>query len=154
METKNIVIPYGKAARQYLLGLPILFGFAWIVWLAGKTDAWPIYIVLLVLALVLSTEIETEINSQERTVLRRWNFLRFIPLRRKQQSMAEFTSIGNRYREMDGDHRTWFVHLMTRTGKRVEIKWFGDSHEFPAEAFNLQTQLSELTGLPIINDVR
>lgn len=48
----------------------------------------------------------------------------------------------------------WFVRLTTKSGQHLNIKWFGYSAQLPPEAFNLQTQLSEITGLPIKNEIR
>jgi hypothetical protein len=47
----------------------------------------------------------------------------------------------------------WHVHLQKKSGGRLEIKWFGYAQALPTEALNLQTRLSDMTGLPIRNEI-
>jgi hypothetical protein len=151
MEASHLVIPHGIWKRQ-ILGISFFVLMGIIAWITGG-NTWPVYLVLLLFVLLLSFVGETEIDQSKAQIIRRWSFWKIFPLRHRHYLISDFASIGARFKD-DGDgDRLWFVQLQTKTGKRLEIKWFGPAKELPVEAFNLQTKLADVTGLPIKNDI-
>ena len=124
-----------------------------IVWICAQEDGWPFYLLMLLFALGLSIFGETEIDRTRSVVVRRWSLFKIIPLRQKQYAMSDFAFIRARFRDDQDGNRTWHVQLQKESGGRLEIKWFGYAQALPTEALNLQAQLSDITGLPIRNEI-
>ena len=143
----KVRIRYGAGIGRQLFGVSVALGLSYVFWQSG-ISGFPAVIWFSFAALVILfclTFGDTQFYDAPPRVFRRWRFLGFIPIWRREFPLNRFVGV-QRYGPTTEDS-TWMVGLVEPSGRFLAVQW---SCGPCAEANGYALHLSEITGLPLV----
>lgn len=156
--SRAAIVRYGRWRNQFIVA-PVAVLLSVFFWRCGEhtTGFWVCMVFLSALAVFSVIPSETVLDPERRYLERQWSLFGVLPVFRRRLSLGQFRQVcWRRYVTGEsGDWRTWMVGLERNSARPLYISYFNVTHDDVCpEAQKFAVKLSELTGLPLSEEIR
>jgi hypothetical protein len=137
-----------RRKAQYAVSIAGVVACVLIWWFLPADPERPLVLWGLLLPALLLIEGATEVDSSRRVIVRRWQWMGFLPLGKREVALDEFVAVTLRGIQDPQPGDPVYLMLVRKDGRFTRVEFFPESAVQDGVALDASERLSRVTGLP------